>query len=279
MPKRVVLSLAAAVVAALPLSMAACSQNPDETLGISTTYPIYTPTVGPGDPRTTTASAVGSNAAPDSRSGAGAAGVTPSSATAVSPGSSAVRASSGSAPGTADTAPLTPQPGTVSPTTTIWPSQPTVTLAPSLIVTMTTAPGVNTAGVDIEGAKKAYYGLFGVVDRAVRQPSNDWSQELAKYAVEPALSAAVNEVRNMAKRGIRAVGHSTYIATATEAKPDHVALRVCNDVTGVDLVTESGGISVGAGGTNRHPQDVMVIRSADGRWFVNEVHGHGDLSC
>ena len=71
----------------------------------------------------------------------------------------------------------------------IIPADPTITQSPSLVVSVTVPPSVNTQGVDIAGAKAAYYGWLDFGDRALQDPGRDWSAEAAKWATEPHLSA------------------------------------------------------------------------------------------
>jgi hypothetical protein len=137
---------------------------------------------------------------------------------------------------------------------------------------------VNISRVDIEGAKAAYYGFLTVGDRAVADPTQDWREEFAKYAVDPALSAALSDVDDMASSGIRAVGHSSFSAATTTVSLRQVELRVCNDVSGVDYQSISSGSSVKSG-PDRLLQDVVVSRGKESRWFVSRVIPHFEAKC
>jgi hypothetical protein len=137
---------------------------------------------------------------------------------------------------------------------------------------------VNISGVDIDGAKAAYYGFLAVGDRAVADPTQDWRPEFAKYAIDPVLSSVVSEIAELADMGVRSIGHSAFYALATEVSTDKVKLRVCNDVSGVDRV-DVNGASVGAASGDRHPQDVTVSRGTDRHWHVSFVVPHLDATC
>lgn len=272
MPNRHLFALAA-VATALLLSVASCSQSDAIGGATTTTFPVYTPTAGPGDP-------AGASSGRSADSIAGSPSMTSSSAPPVSesatagdPATTTGLVPDGTTPATTVTA------ATTGSTITVLPTKPTVTLAPSLVVSMTVAPGVDTSGVDIEGAKAAYYGFLSVGDRAVADPTQDWREEFAKYAVEPVLSAVVAEIQELASMEVRSVGHSIFLASATSIEPNKVQLRVCNDVSGVDRVNVSDGASVGAASGDRHPQDVSVTRSGNSHWFVSNVIPHFDATC
>jgi len=250
------------------MSLSAVSCSPGDAVGgdPATTFPLYTPTAVSGD--AATGSAGGASEADGSPS------MTPSSAPPVS--ATAGPAPSGAFPGsTATTSPASAATGS---TITLMPTRPSVTLSPSLVATMTVALGVDTTGVDIEGAKAAYFGFLSVGDRAVADPTREWREEFAKYAVEPVLSAALSDINDLAEGGITAVGHSTFTALATVATTDKVMLRVCNDVSGVDYRSAESGASVKSG-PNHLLQDVTVEHSASGQWAVSDVNPQFEAKC
>ena len=143
---------------------------------------------------------------------------------------------------------------------------------------MTTAPGIDTTGIDIEGAKKAYYAVIDLVDRAVNDPARDWTSRFADVAVEPALSALLDDLILMAEHHVRAVGHTGYVATISHVSSNEVKLDVCLDSAGVDIIDE-GGHSLKAGGPTRHPQKAKVTRRSNGSWIIAEISSNVRKTC
>lgn len=261
MSRKTVLPLLAAALVALSLAATACSGSDPRS---NTAFPTYTPTVGPGDP--TGAATSASDPSPSGELS----GMTSSAAPARTPTTArptTVRATGGAAGST-----------TGAPRTTIWPTRPTVSLAPSLVVTMTVAPGVDTTGVDIEGAKKAYYAVVKLADEALSRPTENWVPSYTDLAVDPALTKLTNEVSLMAEHGVHTQGHSEYVATVRVAEPEEVLLRVCVDSSGVDVVDASGR-SVKSGAPTHHPQSARLARIASGKWVIAEIAVDSKKTC
>jgi hypothetical protein len=143
---------------------------------------------------------------------------------------------------------------------------------------MTVAPGVDTTGIDVAAAKATYFSLVTLADRAVKDPSRDWSHDYYAYAIDPAASDLLHELEVIRDSGVRFVGHSSYTATLMNAAQDQIDLRVCVDNRGQDI-QDSQGNSVKSGRGGSHPQNASLIRKPDGRWFVSEITGFPNKSC
>jgi hypothetical protein len=169
-------------------------------------------------------------------------------------------------------------PTTRTPTGPVLPPQTSISLASSLMVTMTVAPGVDTTGIDIEGAKAAYYSLVELSDRAVGDPARDWYQDFKNIAVDPALTGLLSDLTALSKSKVHIIGHSSYVAVATHVETKSVSLSVCIDNRAQDVV-DAGGTSMKAGLGGRHPQSVVLIQNPDGRWRAANIEGHPEKSC
>ncbi|MBN9611484.1 MAG: hypothetical protein J0I11_19485 [Actinobacteria bacterium] len=147
------------------------------------------------------------------------------------------------------------------------------------MVTMTVAPGVDTTGIDIEGAKAAYYSFVNLSDQIVHDPTQQWESEIRKYAVEPAVTDALDEINNMRKQNVRSIGHTKYSATLISVGLNEVNLRICTDSSGLDTVNRSTGQSVKADQHGNHPQSASMVRNDSGTWFLREIHGFPGVTC
>ncbi len=191
---------------------------------------------------------------------------------------------SGSVSSTADMTGMTPSstmllPTTRTPTSPVLPPQTSISLASSLVVTMTVAPGVDTTGIDIEGAKAAYYGFVDVADRAVHDPTQNWEPEIRRFAIDPAAADALSEISDMVATHSRFTGHASFSATAKKASRSEIALWICVDNRGQDVIDVATGKSVKAGLGGRHPQEAVMSLAADGHWFLRNVRGFPDRTC
>lgn len=161
----------------------------------------------------------------------------------------------------------------------IIPAGPSVELAPSLVVSITVAPGVDTSGVDVEAIKAAYRGHVEVGDRATHDPTQDWSTEAARFAMEPLLSLGIVQIQDLAKKKVHSEGHVTYEGEVVEVGANEARLHVCNDDRGINWLDDATGISVKPGAGDRLWQDIIVARDEAGRWLVRSVKTETDAAC
>jgi hypothetical protein len=144
---------------------------------------------------------------------------------------------------------------------------------------MTVAPGVDTTGVDIEGAKKAYYGFVRVGDKAILDPERDWTSDFRKYAIDPARKMILDEIQRLKASKIRIIGHASYVAEAVEVAASEVRIEVCVNNGGQDVVDGQTGNSIKDEVAGSHPQQAEITRSADGHWYVKSIQGDARESC
>lgn len=153
-----------------------------------------------------------------------------------------------------------------------------VTLAASLVVEIALPVELKTNRAEAEAAIAAYRGNVEVLDRAMHEPTKDWSTELARYAMDPVLSSDVAAVAEKAKQRVRSAGHVAYRGAVTAATPDEVHLRLCNDVRGRDWIDVENGLSVKASQGGRM-QEITVTYTSDKRWLVSAIHTETETPC
>lgn len=152
-------------------------------------------------------------------------------------------------------------------------------LADSLVISISIADGVETTGVDVEGALDAYRGYLRTADEALHEPGRDWADEFAKYSVEPLLPRVIDEIRDMAESGTVMVGHPKFTSEVVSTRKELLELRTCSDGSGMDSVDAESGAIVRAGERLRRIQDVSILRDDQGRWLVRDIEPRWDEPC
>jgi hypothetical protein len=146
---------------------------------------------------------------------------------------------------------------------------------------MTVAPGVDTSGIDIEGAEKAYRKLWQLADAAYADPNKDWASALATVAMPSVANEMLDGIKSMREAGIRNIGHSSILISAVSAKPLAIDFEACVNTSGVDTVDGTGS-SVrsgdGAGSRWKFVQTATFVMN-DNAWLASSAMGHTDQSC
>lgn len=168
------------------------------------------------------------------------------------------------------------------------PSSPTseVTDPPTTEAPSTTNPWPDTftseQAADAQAAVDALMGYSALIDAAFAEPGKDWSEEIKKWAGDPARTEFVNAIRGTAELGQYGTGTVGVYPTVSNVEGAVADIAVCFDSTDVGFFDKNGS-SIKApdvpGSYLRHPAQVEVARYASGAWLVTTVVDDYSKTC
>jgi hypothetical protein len=128
----------------------------------------------------------------------------------------------------------------------------------------------------------AYAGYWDVINRALQEPTKDWSSELSRYTSEPALSSALHSLGQLAHAGQHAVGTTTVAPGVSSVATAQIAITDCVDSTRTDFLDQSGASMKApnqAGSYFRHPATATVDQYQGGAWLVSQIAEDWTKTC
>lgn len=135
---------------------------------------------------------------------------------------------------------------------------------------------------DAQAAVDALMGYSALIDAAFADPGRDWSEEIKKWAGDPARTEFVNAIQGTAELGQYGTGTVGVFPTVTNVEGAVADITVCFDSTNVGFFDKNGS-SIKApdvpGSYLRHPAQVEVARYASGAWLVTTVIDDYSKTC
>jgi hypothetical protein len=139
-----------------------------------------------------------------------------------------------------------------------------------------------------EQALRVYERYWRISEEAAASPRGmDWPMELAKVMADPALSAYVAELENLASVPAHSrgqYGRSPAVTSVSLAPPPRVVVTDCLDATNDHLISEKPG---DAGKSLDHPDqpkhyefEAQIVRyPSPDRWLVQQVQARLEKPC
>ncbi|MEU0788483.1 hypothetical protein ABZ342_00360 [Amycolatopsis sp. NPDC005961] len=140
----------------------------------------------------------------------------------------------------------------------------------------------------VEQALRVYERYWRISEEAAASPRGvDWPTELAKVMADPALSAYIGELANLASVPAHSrgqYGRSPKVTTVALAPPPRVVVIDCLDATNEHLISEKPG---DGGRSLDHPDqpkryefEAQIVRYPNpDRWLVQQVQARLEKPC
>lgn len=144
---------------------------------------------------------------------------------------------------------------------------------PSSLITPNPWPATLTPEqvTDAQAAIEGYRDYWKMVDVAIAQPTQDWTEQVQQHTDGPAQVALMETLGRLVERGRYASGTTSVNPVVVDVQPGLVVISDCVDKTATDILDPTGKSvkAPDAPGTYfRHQASANMIETIDGRWVL-----------